>query len=512
MSAHGSWPFDLRVQNAQRARRTRSNENKDFDAAAEGSRTFEREINEQDLLLAKGLAIKDHRVDTDNDQYPIASGAVYLAQMMAHDLVLSIPTGNRDAPFESRIDRPLMLDSLYGLGPANAPHLYAIEGPPEALGDPAAFRPMFRLTEATDAGDNPQLARFRDFEGRKRNGFAFKNEVLIADRRNDSHALIAQITAVWQSYHNHTFVKSSDWEGFDSEKDSESNKKLRFVAAQNHVREAWRNVIINDVFPILFGDVNLDRFSSKIDVSSPPPEALISLRALHSLPLGGYIFGAGISETREELWKVLKVGSHGSINDQDFTITENKFGPQWAVPWHHYFDGVSDSGSLAKLRTRFHLEHAIGLDTSGETNLPILAVDLTRGRQLLYTPNSVRDLLKKHQSQLHDSLKEDSIEATVTKHLTEVLNSDDGHLPDISAIAGDPPLNIVILLDAMLSNNGACLGGLGRTLIGPWLIGALREAENIAKISGIRPPENVKIPERFTDILKALKGETWEGV
>src|SRR5215813_3871884 len=142
----------------------------------------------------------------------IPSGYTYLLQFVAHDLVHSaIPlsiSGALGAGTANARRAPLRLESLYGSGPVGSPHLYALDTPnddrrtklrlgrmrwketPRPTGCP--FRDIARATAENVTGVDRSIAGQRPA----------LTEALVADPRNDDHAIISQLTAMFALLHN----------------------------------------------------------------------------------------------------------------------------------------------------------------------------------------------------------------------------------------------------------------------------------------------------------------------
>src|SRR5262245_14241235 len=137
----------------------------------------------------------------------IPSGYTYLLQFVAHDLVNSaIPlsiAGRLGAGTSNARRIPLVLESLYGSGPVGSPHLYALDAPdddrrtklrlgrmrwketPRAAGCP--FRDIARAKAENVTGVDRSIAGQRPA----------LTEALVADPRNDDHAIISPPPALF---------------------------------------------------------------------------------------------------------------------------------------------------------------------------------------------------------------------------------------------------------------------------------------------------------------------------
>ncbi len=142
----------------------------------------------------------------DNPDLP--AGYTYLLQFIAHDMVDSglSPTA-AGAVANGRV-RPLMLDTLYGLGPDAMPWTYEAE--PAGPGDPFVTehgrmpRNLLRTSPCKD-GAPPPSAGFCPFHDIGRAGQGSQTllcDPMIADARNDAHPVLSQMTALFHQAHN----------------------------------------------------------------------------------------------------------------------------------------------------------------------------------------------------------------------------------------------------------------------------------------------------------------------
>ena len=160
----------------------------------------------------------------------IPSGYTYFLQLMAHDMIdsavsLAEAGAGRSGFVNTRVE-PLSLDTIYGGGPDNAPHVYE-------------FDAMFRQNMETVPRTKLRLGRVAKTDGSVDRNCPFRDlaralpidttdgglkagerldspldhhrpwrtEVLAADVRNDSHALISQLTVLFHILHNHVLAQ-----------------------------------------------------------------------------------------------------------------------------------------------------------------------------------------------------------------------------------------------------------------------------------------------------------------
>src|SRR6202166_2683927 len=142
----------------------------------------------------------------------IASAHTYLLQCVAHDLVRSaIPlsvAGNLSADTANARRAALKLETLFGSGPVGSPFVYAQDAPNDERRTKLRLGRMRWKDKAVEAGcPFRDIARTpaenvtgidRSIAGKR----VALTEALIADPRNDDHAIMSQLTALFALLHN----------------------------------------------------------------------------------------------------------------------------------------------------------------------------------------------------------------------------------------------------------------------------------------------------------------------
>src|SRR6195256_5888720 len=142
----------------------------------------------------------------------IPSGYTYLLQFVAHDLVhsaipLSIAGGLGRGTANAR-RAALKLETLFGSGPVGSPFVYALDAPNDERRTKLRLGRMRWKDKAVEAG-----CPFRDIArtpaenvtGIDRSIAGHRialTEALVADPRNDDHAIMSQLTALFALLHN----------------------------------------------------------------------------------------------------------------------------------------------------------------------------------------------------------------------------------------------------------------------------------------------------------------------
>ena len=142
----------------------------------------------------------------------IPSGYTYLLQFVAHDLVHSaIPlsvAGMLGAGTANARRTPLQLETLFGSGPVGSPFIYALDAPNDERRTKLRLGRMRWKDKGVEAG-----CPFRDIArapaenvtGIDRSIAGHRialTEAMVADPRNDDHAIMSQLTALFALLHN----------------------------------------------------------------------------------------------------------------------------------------------------------------------------------------------------------------------------------------------------------------------------------------------------------------------
>ena len=167
-------------------------------------------------LMAKlTKRVRLSRAEPGDSNSGIPAGYTYLLQFIAHDMVDSVLSFNlHDSDIipgaRNARSEPLRLETLYGNGPDECPHAYEYTRHQQTQGLIPRIRLRLgeRAHEPLPAG-NPYCP-FRDIARntaqKSRDGSdadTLLTEAMLADPRNDAHALISQITVLFQLLHNH---------------------------------------------------------------------------------------------------------------------------------------------------------------------------------------------------------------------------------------------------------------------------------------------------------------------
>jgi hypothetical protein len=465
---------------------------------------------------AAGLPANSWR-KIDNPTLP--SGYTYFLQFVAHDVVDTVLTMQVEAdgsviPFlrDNRL-RPLMLDTLYGSGPDEAPYAYVGERAGNLTRHVDAPRTRLRI------GDFPMGAPTgcpaRDFlrqrpDARPDPQNPTRTDALVADPRNDFHPIVAQMTLLFAMLHNWVIDR------IESKEPRPPIELLwrQFLCARTIVTLIYRAVVEHDLMPRLLHPAVVQAYSG--------PSGL-ALDDGHGVPLefaaGAFRFGHALVQQDYFL------NSASATTAIDFTqglsqSSRNGVAPDtvWAIDWRHFFrPGVGKPGAA-----QFNLSRRIGPFFSAPLNGPpfdsllqfegLETIDFDTGlaiRDCLaasYTAlwsvpalaEVVRGKLRSKNSPLADLIPPAGTwEQPIATWLRSV-NTPAGtprHLSatDIERLAKDPPLSFFVLFEAahqidaqgrpqlpspgdgIPGHGGATLGLLGSIIVAETMYGALRQ-------------------------------------
>lgn len=419
----------------------------------------------------------------------IPAGYTYLAQLVAHDLVLtSMHTPSLERPgeaFRNLRSFSLDLDTLYGGGPAACPHAYAVTDFDDT------FRTKLRLGAMRPSGDNTPAANppFRDI-GRARtcggNDFARRGrtDALLADPRNDDNSNISQLTTVFIHLHNAIVDKLAAAPDIMPAPRSEVEKlEAQFAIARQVVRTIYRRIIRKDLLPRLLHpkvvalyDTASPRFlDSSAGEQIPLEFSHAAYRFGHAMVRPHYRINAAAPDTQPIDAVLLNTSAR-----QPWNTPLNEF---WIVQWSCYFDVGGD--------VRPDLSRRIGPSMAGkleptrrphgpaENEIYSLAHrDLLRGAAVgLWSVRSLIAEIRQRRPELVEAsdllVNFGSTRARVESWLrlygSRVLQAE-----DFATLAEDPPLFFFLLFEAAYGDTRGCkLGVLGSTIVAETLYQAL---------------------------------------
>ena len=191
---------------------------------------------------------------TDREDNPrLPSGYTYLLQLIAHDIVASsrsMTVAGHSIGIENTRSRPMVLETIYGHGPEADPRAYEFS---DLCRKSRGQVPRTRLRVGQVRCRENEECSFNDI-GRARGvgvadtgigeQAASLTEALIADPRNDDHALISQLVLLFHRLHNELIRFLDAARPVKSNGDNASNN---FLCTRAVVTLIYRHILVRDV-------------------------------------------------------------------------------------------------------------------------------------------------------------------------------------------------------------------------------------------------------------------------
>ena len=435
----------------------------------------------------------------------IPSGYTYLLQFVAHDLVHSaIPlsvSGSLDAGTANARRAPLRLETLYGSGPVGSPHIYALDAPNDdrrtklRLGrmrwkenEPVTgcpFRDIARTRAENVTGIDRSIAGVR----------VALTEALVADPRNDDHAVMSQLTALFALLHNALIDLLRRQERNSGPNGQFGAAYKRFLCAREAVTLIYHNILRNDLMRRVIHPAIYAAYSG------PSPDFIDRPESSRGLPTGDWEIPFEFSHGAFRFGHAM-VRHEYCINDlsiQDLYSTLEKTSANdpvnmpldetWMVQWSRFFE-INENKPNFSRRIGPYLSDALGNDQI------FPAFDETERVGLLY-----RDLLG---AGIAGMWSVDALIAEIANRKPQFIAMSRlladrayrvGQLrdwlvaapaygaltaEDIETLSNDPPLPFFILFEAMQQTEGLQLGLLGSIIVAETIFGALASAPQSA--------------------------------
>ncbi|MBT1514773.1 hypothetical protein KIP88_30230 [Bradyrhizobium sp. SRL28] len=431
----------------------------------------------------------------------IPSGYTYLLQFVAHDLVHSaIPlsvSGSLGAGTANARRAPLRLETLYGSGPVGSPHIYALDAPSDdrrtklRLGrmrwkenEPATgcpFRDIARTRAENVTGIDRSIAGVR----------VALTEALVADPRNDDHAVMSQLTALFALLHNALIDLIRRQERNSGPNGQFGAAYKRFLCAREAVSLIYHNILRNDLMRRVIHPTIYAAYSGATPHFIDRPD-----EASQGLAIGDWEIPFEFSHGAFRFGHAM-VRHEYCINDlsiQDLYSTLEKTSANdpvnmpldetWMVQWSRFFeinetkpnfsrrigpylsDGLGNDQIFPAFdeteRVGLLYRDLIGAGIAGMWSVDALIAEIgTRKPQFIAISRLLADRAYRV-SRLRDWL----VAAPAYGALTA---------EDIETLSNDPPLPFFILFEAMQQPQaeGQRLGPLGSIIVSEVIFGAL---------------------------------------
>src|SRR6202165_227081 len=429
----------------------------------------------------------------------IPSGYTYLLQFVAHDLVHSaIPisvAGSLGADSTNSRRKALKLETLFGNGPVGSPFVYAQDTPNDErrtklrLGrmrwkdkdvEPGCpFRDIARTPAENVTGIDRSIAGKR----------VALTEALIADPRNDDHAIMSQLTALFALLHNGLIDVVRRGEPIAGPNANLGAAYKRFLCPRGALTLIYHNIIRKDLMRRVMHPAIYMAYSGQTPNFIDRPAHL-----------KGDSVARGMRE--QDGWQIPLEFSHGAfrfghamvrpeyvINDlatHDLNKTLEKTSANdpvnmpldatWIVRWSRFFE-IKGSRPNFSRRIGPYLSDGLGNDqifpAADQTNrVGLLYRDLLGAAIAgLWSVNALVGEIAVRQPHLIGASRLLADRPYRVSRLRDWLASETTYgglnSEDIETIANDPPLPFFILFEAMEQppGEGLCLGPLGSIIV-----------------------------------------------
>lgn len=299
--------------------------------------------------------VRDGLDPADNPH--IHAGYTYLLQLIAHDMVHSSVSlaGSATGAIGVANTRlfPLTLETIYGGGPDVCPHPYEIDrAHRNAIG--VIPRTRFRAGQSRNMDGTMTGCPFRDIaraipaQVRDRgldpseqldlsqaNGKPWRTEALLADPRNDDHALISQIAGLWQTLHNQILDMMPV---VQPALPLAEQAYRRFLCARFVTTLIYRNILLKDVLPlILHPDVH------RLYAGVAPPNLDATFPELKdAMPVeflaGAFRFGHAMVRNTYLVNSAEGVGSAFALRQSSLrSPSDLPLNADWLIDWSRFF-------------------------------------------------------------------------------------------------------------------------------------------------------------------------------
>jgi hypothetical protein len=403
----------------------------------------------------------------------IPAGYTYLAQFLAHDAVHStVPTAalrRSGQTVRNGRSAPLELQTLYGSGFDGC--LTAVtDHDRERLTPSKLPLGQIRVGETIDA-----TCPFRDIPRALSphttgNAVGLRN-VLIADDRNDNNVLVSQVAMLFALFHNAVVDVLHGGRRATGAQDLAYLAEL-FDDARSVCIDTYRRIVRNDLLQRLLHPAVHAACSSGqyLDARSQPPitfELLQALRFGHAMVRPHYRVNDVLGR-REELIDVLLTTSRS--RPWRLPLDES-----WPVRWSRFYAIAGSSPNLSRrIGPCFSpdLVSELAFDRIDETGAVGLAYrDLVSGAGLpMWSANAlIAEIARRSPDLVQASRLLSDVrhrEAVLAAWLSERTAATGLTDADIADLSRDPPLLLLVLIEAAHDAQGERLGILGSIVIG----------------------------------------------
>ena len=429
----------------------------------------------------------------------IPSGYTYLLQFVAHDLVHSaIPlsvAGTLGAGTANARRTPLQLETLFGSGPVGSPFVYALDAPNDdrrtklRLGrmrwkdknveSGCPFRDIARAPAENVTGIDRSIAGHR----------VALTEALVADPRNDDHAIMSQLTALFALLHNNLIDLVRKHEPPAGANAHFGAAYKRFLCVRGALTSIYHNIIRKDLMqrvlhPAIYAAYcgpNPNFIDRSSDIGKTDDGWQIPIEFSH----GAFRFGHAM--VRPE-YQINDLSNHDLNNTLEKSSANDPVNmpldSSWIVRWSRFFEingsrpnfsrrigpYLSDGLGNDQIFPAFDETDRVGLlyrDLFGAAIAGMWSMDALIAEIAVRRPHFINmSRLLADRAWRVSQIREWLASAPVYGGLTA---------DDIETLSNDPPLPFFILFEAMQhpEAKGLRLGPLGSIIVSEVIFGTL---------------------------------------
>ena len=471
---------------------------------------------------ARSSGVDDAPPD-DRDNIP--AGYTYFGQLVVHDLTrsIAIAAAGGASALQNLMTPHLDLDTIYGGGPVQCPHLYQPPFEPGYLSRPQDVEDdgqyLFHLGRTAKAAlpENWQQGEGLPYDlprvNAAANGYGGASATpLVRDMRNDDNLILAQLTAQLLLVHNAVagFLHRN---GDPTSANRPLPKRQSFELARHFVLKAYRRIVVHDfLHQLLLPSVYTDLTAGRIEPQDHLPIEFVfgAARVGHAMVRAAYRINNHIALGSSGLGRLMGF----SANSPGATLP---LPADWVVDWR-------------QLLTMEEGDRPQGARRISPFLAPVFVHgDLKSRRTGLEGTLSFHDLWRCYQQQVPSGqecarqlfgagspkvlTEEDMLPTTVFVNLHPADNLRTA-LEAYPAFLTETPLSYYLLQEAaVLGGNGRYLGPLGSHIFATAILYALKDAgqsglefDHILKANGIlKLPDLLKVPAmRDVDLARVI--------
>ncbi|MGE0766390.1 MAG: hypothetical protein AB7L90_08000 [Hyphomicrobiaceae bacterium] len=293
------------------------------------------------------------------DNPHIQAGYTYLLQLIAHDMAHSSVSlaGSATGAVGLANTRlfPLSLETVYGGGPDVCPHPYEID---RAYRDDIGVIPRTRFRAGQSRRMDGTIAGcpFRDIaraipahvrdsgldpseqlDLSTINANPWRTEALLADPRNDDHAMISQLAGLWQTLHNYILDLIPKALPIAVLPQAEQAYR-RFFVVRFVTTLIFRSILVKDVLPlILHPDIHRlysGSTSPLLDAKHPGEKDAVPAEFL----AGAFRFGHAMVRDKYLVNSEIGIGSEFALRQSSLRRPSDlPLNANWLIDWSRFF-------------------------------------------------------------------------------------------------------------------------------------------------------------------------------